>query len=99
MADEKGVSLPMRMIAGTCGAVLTFAHRISSSIPGLDPERTDVDTSEALVRSVLVGLSLLGLTLVYMVEKKEMEVLHLVLSAALVPPLLMCIFGMLPIYQ
>ena len=99
MADEKGISLPMRMIAGTCGAILVFSPRILSSVPGLDPDRTDVDTFEALVSSALIGLPLLGLTLVYMVEKKEMEALHLVLSATMVPLLLMCIFGMLPVYQ
>ena len=97
MADEKGIPLPMRVIAGTCGAVLILSSRMLSSIPGLDPERTDVNTFEALANSVLPGLSLLGLTLVYMVGKKEMEVLHLVLSAALVPVLLMCIYSMIPI--
>ena len=71
MADEKGISRPVRMFAGTCGAVFIFTPQILSSIPGLDPERTDVDIFEALVKSVLPGLALLGLTLVYMVEKKE----------------------------
>lgn len=96
MADEKGISQPVRVFAGTCGTVLTFAPRVLSSIPGLDSERTDVNAFEVLANSALIGLPLLGLTLVYMVQKKEMEVLHLVLSAALVPILLMCTFGMLP---
>ena len=97
MADGNGISIWVRMFAGTCGAVSIFLQRILSSTSLLDPERTDVNNFQVLANSVPLGLALLGLNLIYMVHKKEVEALELVLSAAVVPIVLMCILEMIPI--
>ena len=97
MADGNGISIWVRMFAGTCGTVLIFLWRIPSFTSVLDPERTDVSNFQVLANSMWFGLPLLGLNIVYMVYKKEREVLHLVLSAVVVPIVLMCILEMIPI--
>lgn len=94
MADGNGFPKGVRIFAGTCGTLLIFLLRILPANLVLDPARTDVSISQVLANSMWLGLGVLGLNLVYMVYKKEKEVLHLVLSAVVVPTVLMCIVGM-----